>query len=291
MRLLILLIMCLVVNTGYTQTKLDSAFIRSLQKGDFNQLKPFLPTRALYKSLEKDNPQKTDAAIDAFLLKNTARLKENWNKVLQNIRSNKLNLKQVNPRETLLHPLQPGSPVLGLVLVYEYGGKLFDDFTLIVSMYADKTWLLEIPNPTSFLQLRENGLRNSTEARNAILLNDPGFKEKMAAQVSTMIRQAAKDSLEAFAAAVLFHQPGDTSSWKRPVRPAVAAELDIARNLMAQVLKITGNCNDWQSQELMLEKESEGTWLIQPVKCGDKQVYFAFMLLNDRLFLGDTDQD
>lgn len=291
MRLLILLFICLVVNTGYAQTKLDSAFIRSLQKGDFNQLKPFLPTRSLYKSLEKGKPQKNDAAIDAFLVKNTARLKENWNKILHNIRTNKLNLKQVAPRETLLHPIQPGSPVEGLVLVYEYGGKLFDDFILIVTRYAEKTWLLEIPNPTSFLQLRENGLRNSTEARNAILLNDPVFREKMAGQVNKMIRQAAQDSLEAFATAVLFHQPADTGSWKRAVQPGISVELDIARNLMGQVQQITGNCSDWQAQELMLEKESEGTWLIQPVKCGDKQVYFAFMLINDRLLLGDIDRD
>ena len=57
--------------------------------------------------------------------------------------------------------------------------------------------------------------------------------------------------------------------------------------LMQKVKKATSGCSDFVYEEIQAEKESEGYWIVQPVKCGEKILYFAFLKVKDKLLLGD----
>ncbi len=60
---------------------------------------------------------------------------------------------------------------------------------------------------------------------------------------------------------------------------------------MNEVKNNMSDCTDFTFDKLRGNKESEGFWIVQPVVCGKKIIYFAFLKVKDKLLLGDVDTE
>ncbi|HRG23042.1 MAG TPA: hypothetical protein PLL23_01570 [Chitinophagaceae bacterium] len=270
---------------------LGESFLSSLQLGKFGPLEKFIPTVAFYKSLGKEMAGRSDKEIGQLRDQSTARLKENWKQILERVRKDGIDLAEVLIRETLVYDIMPGKPMQGMVVVYGYKGREYDDLSLIVNQQPGKTWLLEIPNSTRIFKMDDSTLRNSTQARQAIALSDPQLKMQLESQVKAMIRQAKGDSLQAFGSQVIFRGEPASRNWKSALNMDLPEEVEQAERLMKQVSKTMAGCSDYKMEMMRVEKESEGNWLVQPVICGSKKVYFAFLMTGSGLLLGDLDTE
>jgi hypothetical protein len=270
---------------------LGESFLSSLQLGKFGPLEKFIPTVAFYKSLGKEMAGRSDKEIGQLRDQSTARLKENWKQIFERVRKDGIDLAGILIRETLVYDIMPGKPMQGMVVVYEYKGREYDDLSLIVNQQPGKIWLLEIPNSTRIFKMDDSTLRNSTQARQVIALSDPKLKKQLESQVKAMIRQAKGDSLQAFGSQVIFRGEPASRNWKSALNMDLPEEVEQAERLMKQVSKAMAGCSDYKMEVMRVEKESEGNWLVQPVICGSKKVYFAFLMTGSVLLLGDLDTE
>ncbi|HOZ68102.1 MAG TPA: hypothetical protein PLU11_09895 [Chitinophagaceae bacterium] len=271
--------------------ELGTSFLSSLQLGKFGPLEKYIPTVAFYKSLGKEMAGRSDKEIGQLRDQSTTRLKENWKQILERVRKDGIDLAGVLIRETLVYDIMPGKPMQGMVVVYGYKGHEYDDLSLIVNQQPGKTWLLEIPNSTRVFKMDDSTLRNSKQARQVIALSDPQLKKQLESQVKAMIRQAKGDSLQAFGSQVIFRGEPASKNWKSALNMNLPEEVEQAERLMKQVSKAMAGCSDYKMESMRVEKESEGNWLVQPVKCGSKKVYFAFLMTGSGLLLGDLDTE
>ena len=271
----------------HTPGGLENTFLTSIKQGRFGLLEKHFPTVAFYKSLSKEISGRSDKEIGLLLARSKARLKENWQQILQRTRKNGVDFSAVVIRETLVYDIAPGKPVQGMVVVYAYKGRVYDDFSLIVNQQPGKTWLLEIPNASGVFKMEDTTLRNSHQARQALALSDPALGRKLESQVRAMIGQAKGDSLLAFGSNVLFHGEPATGNWKSAVNLEIPGETQQAERLMNQVKRAMADCSNFKMDAIQVEKESEGYWLVQPVICGRKKVFFAFLSTGNQLLLGD----
>ena len=60
---------------------------------------------------------------------------------------------------------------------------------------------------------------------------------------------------------------------------------------MKRVKRSIGNCISTKTGDLKTENESEGTWMIMPLLCGNKTVLFAFLRIGENYLLGDIDSE
>ncbi len=271
--------------------ELGASFLSSLQQGQFGLLEKFIPTIAFYKSLGKEMAGRSDKEIGRVRDQNKARLKENWQQILQRVRKDGIEMKAVLIRETLVYEIIPGKPMQGMVVVYGYKGRDYDDLSLIVHQQAGKTWLLEIPNSTRVFIMEDTTLRSSIKARQMIAHSDPRLKLQLEMQVKTMISLAKGDSLMAFGPQVIFRGEPSSRNWNSPLNMDIPDEAAQAERVMNQVKKAMSGCSDYKLEAIRVESESEGIWLVQPVICGNSKVYFAFLMIGSRLMLGDLDTE
>ncbi len=271
--------------------ELGTSFLSSLQQGQFGLLEKFIPTLAFYKSLGKEMAGRSDKEIGQVREQNKSRLKENWQQILQRVRRDGIDLTAVLIRETLVYEIIPGKPMQGMVVVYGYKGRDYDDLSLIVHQQTGKTWLLEIPNPTRVFKMEDTTLRSSTKARQMIAQSDPLLKLQLEMQVKTLIRLANGDSLMAFGPQVIFRGEPPSRNWKSPLNMDIPDEAAQAERMMIQVKKAMSGCSDYKLEAIRVESESEGYWMVQPVICGSRKVYFAFLMIGAGLLLGDLDTE
>ncbi len=276
---------------GNVNAGLDHSFIESFRQGKFSLLAKHLPTRALYKSLGKEMSSRSDKEIDLIVSKNTKRVQENWNRIRENLKKGTVRPSDIKVREKIVYEIQPGQPMQGMILVYEYKGRLFDDVSLIITEQPGKTYLLEIPNPLQVFTMQDTLLSESRRIKMDKQLASPGFGEKIQHLVKDMIRLARVDSLNGFGQSVVFHGPDVTRDWKQPVDLTKPAEAEFASGLMRQVKEALKDCPGYKMEALRVENESEGYWIIQPVSCEGRKVYFAFLMPGGVLLLGDIDKE
>ena len=99
-----------------------------------------------------------------------------WEKKWSGVHKEGVDLTAVLIRETLVYEIIPGKPMQGMVVVYGYKGRDYDDLSLIVHQQTGKTWLLEIPNPTRVFKMEDTTLRSSIKARQMMAQSDPLLK-------------------------------------------------------------------------------------------------------------------
>jgi hypothetical protein len=61
--------------------------------------------------------------------------------------------------------------------------------------------------------------------------------------------------------------------------------------MMKRVNRDIENCDNFKAGKMLTEKESEGTWIIWQIECGKKIVSLAYLRINGKLLLGDTDME
>jgi ribosomal protein S1 len=136
----IFLIMMLFVSTqlfAQNEQKICEAFLKSVQQKDFRLLKPWLGEHA-------------------------KALQEKWQQVVNNAHRKGFNIKAVTIKKVVNGDILTKQQMKGIVAVYEYDGKEWDDMLLMVS--TDKEMkLVEIPL-TSYMFKLDEGRRGRNAA-------------------------------------------------------------------------------------------------------------------------------
>ncbi|MBI3138582.1 MAG: hypothetical protein HYZ15_08365 [Sphingobacteriales bacterium] len=270
---------------------LGKTLVASFQRNNFGMLQPYLPTPLFYKSLGKEMKQRSNKEINEFLANSKKRLKENWEKIRDRVKKDSVDLSALIIKESLLYNPFQQSSMQGLLLVYAYKGVLYDDISVIVKMQAGKTWLLEIPNTESFLSMKDSSLRNSNQARSAIELAKPAFKESVKQRVRELVQLAQQDSMEAAGKRMVYHGPDITRDWKAALNMNDPGERAEAASRMTEIKQNLQGCPGYTFGSLDADTESEGYWIVQQVKCGQHILRFAFLQTKEGLLLGSLDME
>lgn len=252
-------------------------------------MEKYLPTKEFYKSLGKHVSQKSDAEIDSFLSRNKVRLIENWAKISEHIKKEGIDPTTITKKETIVYNPYSQSVMQAMVIVYEYKGKIYDDVGIIVKEQKDKTFLLEIPNPLRAFAMTDTSLANSSQAKVALELAKPEFERSLQRQVQNLAGFASNGSRAEFGAFVIYHGEDENRNWKSPVNMSDSVESKMSTALMLEVKQAMSDCSNYSFDKIKSEKESEGYWIVQPIKCGQKIIRFAFLKVRDKLLLGDID--
>ena len=294
MRLLSIFLAAAIVSLISCQEKkervsLDKAFIQSFKEGNFTGLEKFLPTKSFYKSLGKEMEERSDADIDSFLSRANQRLMNSWNDINQSIKEKQIDPSKIKLKESIVYNPFRESQMQGMVIVYEYDNKTWDDLSMIVRQQGDTTYLLEIPNPTRAFSFADSSLAESSQAKAAIELSKPGFKESLEKHVQQLMDWAKDGNMNEFGSYVVYHGEDENRSWKSAVNLQNAEEKELAERLINRVKSAAEDCSQFSFDTIMSDKESEGFWIVQPVKCGNKIIRFAFLKIRDKMMIGDID--
>jgi hypothetical protein len=266
---------------------LDKSFIYSFSENKFAVLEKFLPTRSFYKSLGDEVDKLSDAEIDSFLSRSNTRLKTAWERINSAIREKNIDPRKIKLKESVVYNPFSQNSFQAMVLVYEYENKIWDDLSLIIRTAGDSTYLLEIPNPTKAFSFSDTSLSESSQAKAANELKQPEFRESLKSQVNKLAELAKEENLDGFAEFAAYHGEDKERSWKSPVNMEHPEESVLAKKLMQEVKSAMSSCDDFIYEEIRAERESEGYWIVQPVRCKNRIIYFAFLKIKDRLLLGD----
>ncbi len=273
------------------ETPLGETFIRSLKENKFDLLKNYFPTAEFYKTLPEGS-KRTDAEIKDFLTKSNDRLKQSWQKIIDGLKNNKVDLSKVELVESLIYdPFSSKNEMEAMVVVYKYNGRQWDDLTFIVSQWKGKVILLEIPNPTRAFTFYDESLKESNRARASIELAKPEFKKTLEGKVKNIIALVKGDSLQGFAENLVYRGDDESRKWKSQLNFNDASEKQHATDFMQRVRRSITGCDDYKTNEVRTESESEGLWIVLPLQCGNKTVSFAFLRINNELLLGDIDSE
>ncbi len=289
-----LLFICILFSSCSNETAKQSfpeAFMTSLQQNDFEALKDFIPTVDFYKSLGEDLPARSDEEIAKFLAEGKLRLKEGWEKVRQQVQEKSIDWKKFSIKETIVYDPFPSPTMEATLIVYSYDGKDWDDLSFITKEQEGKTWLLEFPNPTGFFSMSNKSLRNLQNAKATLLLQDPGFAQKVKDRVQQLMQLAKGNDAAQLAPALVFKGEDEARKWKTALDAKQPGDLKMAENEMKRIIRALEGCNDMQFEKIISERESEGQWIVQPVTCGSKKIHFAFLLINEQLLLGDLETE
>jgi len=270
--------------------KLESAFILSMQKNDFNVLKDFLPDRKFYDIVSEKMPKRTDKEIEEFLKESNERIKQAWQNTIYNAAEKKIDLNKVVIKETIYYDPFPNDDMSeAMIINYEYKGNIWDDIQFIVSRKTGKTILLEIPNPTRAFSMQEKELRATNEARAWIEMSKPEFKKEIGELSNKLIAAAKANDLDEFGKHLVYQGNDLTKEWRVAANLNDPTEKEHAKQFMEQLNKIVQTCPNFTTGNFVTNRESEGVWITWPLDCGDKIITLAYLRINGKLLLGDTD--
>jgi hypothetical protein len=178
------------------------------------------------------------------------------------------------------------------VLVYEYNGKTWDDISFVIGIINDKTYLLEMPNPTRMFSFSDTALRNMSDAKLYIELADSTYKNKVQDRVKEFIGYAKDNKTELMTANTVYAGDDERRRWKSAMNPSDVKEFEKGGELVKQINSIMESCTTSATfDNLDYERESEGVWVVQKMKCGKKNIYFAFLKIDGKLLLGEVNSD
>jgi len=270
--------------------KLEDAFILSMQKNDFNVLKSFLPDKEFYNSLGDKMPKRTDEEIKSFLEESNEKIKQAWQNTIFNVADKKIDLNKVMIKEVFYHDPFPNDEASeGMVVNYEYKGNVWDDIQFIVSRKTGKTILLSIPNPTRAFSMIDKELRATNEAKAWIEMSKPEFKKSIEELSSNLIAAVKSDNLDEFGQHLVYRGNDESKRWRTALNINDSTERKQAAELMQRVKRYMEGCDKYETGNFVTERESEGVWIVWPMNCGNKIVTLAYLRINGKLLLGDTD--
>jgi len=270
---------------------LSGVFIQSLKEKKFELLKSYFPSVDFYKSIPGAS-KKTDAEISGLLKKSNDRLKKNWQMIIEGLKDRKVNIDEIKLRETLIYdPFSAKNEMEAMVVVYNYGAKLWDDLSLIISRWDQKIFLLEIPNPGRAFTFNDEGLKESKRARASIEMSKPEFRNSLEEKVRKIISFVNDNDLTDFATCLVYRGEDENRKWRSELNVNEISERQQAAEFMQKVKRSIKDCNDYTASDIRSERESEGTWIILPMRCALKTVSFAFLQVNNVLLLGDIDTE
>ncbi len=270
--------------------KLEDAFIVSLQKNDFTILKKFLPDVAYYKSLGDKMPFQQNEDIKKFIDESNQRIKDAWQKPIYNAAEKKVDLNKVMIRDVYYYdPYKRDEASEAMIINYEYKGKVWDDIQFIIGRYNTRTYLLTIPNPTRAFSMADPELRATNEAKAWIETQKPDFKKNIEEVTHRIINDVKENNFESFAQQIIYRGNEESRRWRSGVNTNDSLEKRQATEFMQEVGRQIEKCDGYETGEIITERQSEGVWIILPVKCGDRIISFAYLRVNNKLMLGDTD--
>lgn len=269
---------------------LEEAFIHSLQKNDFKLLNDFLPDKEFYVAVSKTMPKRTDNEIEDLLKQSGERLKQAWQNTYFTAAEKKLDLNKVVIKDVFYHDPFPNDEISeGMVINYEYNGNIWDDLQFIVSRKTGKTVLLEMPNPTRAFSMQDKELRATNEAKAWIEMNKPEFKKDIEALSNKLVAAAKANNLEEFGNHLVYRGNDESKRWRTALNMKDSLEHQQAAELMQRLNRSLENCSNYKTGNFVTERESEGVWIVWPLDCGDKIITLAYLRINGKLMLGDTD--
>lgn len=272
--------------------KLEDAFILSMQKNDFNMMKKFLPDVAYYKSLGDKMPFQKNEDIRKFINESNQRIEDAWQNTIFNAAEKKIELNKVSIKEVFYYdPFKRDEASEAMIVNYEYKGKVWDDIQFIVGRYNGRTYLLTIPNPTRAFSMADPDLRATNEAKAWIETQKPDFKKNIEDMTRKIINDVKANDLESFGQQIIYRGNDESRRWRSAVNMSDSLEKQQAREFMQKVMRNVENCNNYETGEILTERESEGVWIVLPMKCGGKIISFAYLRVNEKLMLGDTDSE
>lgn len=282
----------LCVSCNSDPKKLEEAFILSMQKNDFNMLKKFLPDVAYYKSLGDKMPFHKSEDIKKFIDESNQRVRDAWQNTIFNSAEMKIDLNNVSIKEVFYYdPFKRDEASEAMVVNYEYKGKVWDDIQFIVGRTNGRTYLLTIPNPTRAFSMTDPELRATNEAKAWIETQKPDFKKNIENMTRKIIDDVKANDLGSFCQQIIYRGDDESRRWRSGVNMNDSLEKQQAREFMQKVMRNIENCNNYETGEILTERESEGVWIILPMKCGSKIISFAYLRVNEKLMLGDTDSE
>ncbi len=269
---------------------LEDVFILSLQKNDFSLLNDFLPDKKFYNVVSEKMPKRTDKEIDEFLQQSHERIKNAWQNTYFNAAENKIDINKVMIKEIFYHDPFPNDETSeGMIINYEYKGNVWDDLQFIVSRKTGKILLLEIPNPTRAFSMTDKELRATNEAKTWIEMNKPEFKKEIESLSNKLTAAAKANNLDEFGQHLVYRGDDENKKWRTAVNMSDSVEKQQAAQLMQRLNKGLENCSNYKTGNFVTERESEGVWIVWPMDCGDKIITLAYLRINGKLLLGDTD--
>jgi hypothetical protein len=272
--------------------KLEEAFILSIQKNDFNVLKSFMPDKAFYNSLGDKMPKRTDKEIEEFLNESNERTKQAWQNTIFNAAQKKIDLNKIMIKDVIYHdPFPDDETNEGMIVNYEYKGNVWDDIQFIVSRKTGRTILLEIPYPTRAFSMQDRDLRATNEAKAWIEMSKPEFKKEIEELSAKLIAAAKANKLDEFSQHLVYRGDDENRRWKTALNVNDSLERRQAAELMQSVSRNMEACDNYKTGNIVTERESAGVWIVWPMDCGNKIVTFAYLRINGKLLLGDTDAD
>jgi hypothetical protein len=269
--------------------KLEDAFIQSIQKNDFKLLENFLPDKAFYISLGDKMQKRSDNEILAFLDDSNEKIKQAWQNTVFNAAEKKIELSSVAVKEMIIYDPFPQDEVTeAMVIAYEYKGKTWDDLQFIIARKNNKTYLLGIPNPTRAFSMTDPDLRATNEAKAWVEMQGPAFKKNLQQLSDDIIAAIQKKDIDAFGKNLAYRGDDPARQWKSAINLSDPAEKQTATAFMMRMHESIQSCTSFEKGELKTERESEGLWIVQPVKCGEKIFSLAFLRINGKLLLADA---
>jgi hypothetical protein len=266
--------------------------IQSLKEKKFEVLESLLPTKEVYKAVATE--EKPESFIDSFIVKNKERFKQDWEKVAETVKSKSIDLSTLKIKDWLIYnPFKnENKNVQAGVLVYEYDGKTWDDIMILVATVNGKTHLLQFPNPTRAFSFSDSSLRNVSDAKLYKELSDTTFRQKMQDKVKELIGYAQENKTEQLTLNSVYNGDDEARRWKSALNPSEVKEFERGSELIKQINAIMESCTTSATFDSFdYERESEGVWLVQKMKCGNKNIFFAFLQINGKLLLGEVNAD
>jgi len=268
---------------------LEDAFILSLKENNFDVLKTYLPDMEFYKSLGSKMPRQNDEGIKKFLEDNNQKLKEAWQNTIFNVASKKIDMSNVRIKEVFFYdPFPQDETSEAMVINYEYNGKTWDDLQFIVGRRAGRVYLLVIPHATRAFSMADPELRASNEARAWIEMQKPEFNKKLGKLTDNVIKAVKENNAGVFSQMILYRGADESRKWKTAVNMKDSLEREQANEFMQKVAKAVASCTEQEAGTYRTERESEGLWIILPVRCGNRFIQFTYLWVNSQYLLGDV---
>jgi len=278
---------------SFNQPKtLEDAFIRSLQKNNFELLSPYLPDRDFYNSVEEKEPARSRTQVDLSLVESRKRIKDEWESILNNVKEKKIDLSAVVLKEVLyFNPFTDNRVNEAMVINYEYQGKRWDDLQLIIGRVKNKICILSIPNPIRVFSMTDPECKATLEAKTWIDTHKPEFKQELEDLTDKIIKMVKENDLEQFGKLLVYRGPDETKRWKDTLNMNDSLDRKQASEFLQRANRLLKSCEQTGKKEIHTEKESEGIWIIMPIICGEKKISFAYLRINNQLLLGDVGVD
>jgi hypothetical protein len=260
---------------------LPETFIESLIQQKIELLEPYFPTIEFHKSLERNGTGQSDSAAMNFVEASNLKLKENWTKIIERIRSDNIDLSKLKIEDTISAQPFWSKKISKTVVLYSYENKTWDDMVFIVGELNGKQFLLEIPEPENVFSMKDTSLAASKAVRFENEMRSPEFKKSLQDRVDKIISYAKANKVKEFSEYIHYPEADPASVGGNP-------EL-ISAGLMEKINNIMSNCDKPVYGDVNSLDLPEGKWIVIQMKCSDKFIHFAFISINNQLLLNDVD--